>query len=206
MVVTAGSGAAVAEVVAGAVVVASGVVAGGEVVVGVGATVVVTGGTVVPHWSCWGPQLSMPQIGTPGGHPSVVMPHSVGPQLSVPQSGPGTQLWPGGMVGSVPPGAAVGAFVAGPGGESWLGPEVPPSPGFAEGGVELVAAVVAVTEVFDAVVVAGRSEPDPFDEHADNASTNATRASSNRTIVRDRLPIRVFGKSAPAIVGKTRAR
>ncbi|MGS2809831.1 hypothetical protein [Nocardia sp. MW-W600-9] len=159
MVVTAGSAAGAAEVVAGAVVVAAGVVVGGGVVVGAGATVVGTGAAVVPHWSWLGPQLSMPQIGTPGGHPSVVMPHSVKPQLSVPQSGPGTQLWPGGMVGSGSSGAAVGAFVAGPGWEPLPGPDAPPSPGdpsgFAAGAVELVADTVAVTDVVDTVLEAG---------------------------------------------------
>ncbi|MFD4181200.1 hypothetical protein [Rhodococcus sp. NPDC058514] len=63
-------------------------VTGGEVVVG-GAAVVVAGGTVQV--------LPIPQIGTPGGHPSLVIPHSVWPQLSVPHSGPGTQLYPGGI-------------------------------------------------------------------------------------------------------------
>ncbi|PTR42774.1 hypothetical protein C8K38_11071 [Rhodococcus sp. OK611] len=60
----------------------------GEVEIG-GATVVVAGGTVQ--------LLPIPQTGTPGGHPSVVMPHSVWPQLSVPHAGPGTQLYPGGI-------------------------------------------------------------------------------------------------------------
>lgn len=80
----AGTGAAELDIVSGSVagavvvlggVVAAVVVAGGDVVVG--ATLVVTGGAAVGHCALSGPQRSIAQTATPGGHPSVVIPHSV---------------------------------------------------------------------------------------------------------------------------------
>ncbi|MGW6725898.1 hypothetical protein ACWF9G_08330 [Nocardia sp. NPDC055029] len=62
-----------------------------------------------------------------------------------------------------------------------------------------------MTEVWDTELDPGSPVPDPFDEHAVNANTNATRASSTRTSARDRPLLRFFSNSSPAVV-ETRAR